>query len=103
VVLSFDDPASAARYVLPLLELYRMPSVVTVGAAEAADPATEPALQALGSSPWIELAARVDAEPQPADATSLRCGPQAGAAGSDEAASPASVPLSPTRSPVCER
>lgn len=63
VVLSFDDPASALRYVVPLLDLYRMPVVVTVGPAQAADPAAEPVLRALAASPWVELVPRVEAEP----------------------------------------
>ena len=49
VLLGFDDPASALRYVVPLLELYRMPAVVTVGPAQAADPALRPVLEGLAA------------------------------------------------------
>jgi hypothetical protein len=63
VLLSFDDPASALRYVVPLLELYRLPAVVTVGPAQAADPALAPVLKGLAASPWVELLPRVEAEP----------------------------------------
>lgn len=77
VVLSFDDPVSAARYVLPLLELYRVPAVVTVGEAQGADPAVAPALAQLAGSPWIELVPRVDLAPGgPANGgLEVRCGP----------------------------
>src|SRR6185436_14298343 len=73
VLLSFDDPASALRYVVPLLELYRMPAVVTVGAAQAADPALAPVLEGLAASPWVELVPRVDEEPGAAEAPAVRC------------------------------
>ncbi|HYU34747.1 MAG TPA: hypothetical protein VEW48_21570 [Thermoanaerobaculia bacterium] len=73
VLLSFDDPASALRYVVPLLELYRMPAVVTVGPAQAADPALTPVLEGLAASPWVELIPRVDAEPGAAEASAVRC------------------------------
>jgi hypothetical protein len=79
VLLSFDDPASALRYAVPLLALYRMPAVVTVGPAQAADPALVPVLKELAASPWIELVPRVEAEP--ADASTVRCEPDGGAAG----------------------
>ena len=58
VLLTFDDPASALRYVVPLLDLYRMPAVVTVGPAQAADPALAPVLEGLAASPWVELLPR---------------------------------------------
>jgi hypothetical protein len=63
VLLSFDDPASALRYAVPLLELYRMPAVVTVGPSQAADPAVAPVLKSLAASPWIELLPRVEPDP----------------------------------------
>ena len=63
VVISFDDLASAARYVVPLLELYRMKAVVTVGTEQGRDPALVPVLALLASSPWIELIPRVDFAP----------------------------------------
>lgn len=75
VLLTFDDPASAALYVLPLLELYEVPAVVTVSAFQAADPALAKALGMLARSPWIELVPRV--EPVANPATPLRCGPPA--------------------------
>lgn len=73
VLLSFDDPASALRYVVPLLDLYRMPAVVTVGPAQAADPALAPVLAGLAASPWVELLPRVEGEPA-AGAPAVRCG-----------------------------
>jgi len=82
VLLSFDDPASALRYVVPLLALYQMPAVVTVGPAQAADPALGPVLKELAASPWIELAPRVEAEP--AGAPAARCEPDTGAASREE-------------------
>lgn len=72
VLLGFDDPASALRYVVPLLEIYRMPAVVTVGPAQAADPALTPVLEGLAASPWVELIPRVE-EPGTAEAPAVRC------------------------------
>src|SRR5262249_47796949 len=72
-LLSFDDPASALRYVVPLLDLYRIPAVVTVGPAQAVDPALAPTLQALAASPWIELLPRVEREPGDETGTAVRC------------------------------
>jgi peptidoglycan/xylan/chitin deacetylase (PgdA/CDA1 family) len=83
-VLSFDDPASAARYVLPLLELYDMPAVVTVGLEQGRDATLAPALAALARSPWIELVPRVDAPRGPANSDELRCAPPAPASASEE-------------------
>jgi hypothetical protein len=80
VLLSFDDPASALRYVVPLLELYRMPAAVTVSRVQAADPALAPVLQGLAASPWVELLPRVEAEPEDEPAPAVRC--TAGAADS---------------------
>jgi len=60
VLLSFDDPASALRYVVPLLELYQMPAVVTVGPVQTSDPALTPVLEGLAASPWVELIPRVE-------------------------------------------
>ncbi|HEV8582566.1 MAG TPA: hypothetical protein VGX68_26160 [Thermoanaerobaculia bacterium] len=80
VLLTFDDPASALRYVVPLLDLYRMPAVVTVGPTEATDPALAPVLRGLAASPWVELLPRMEEEPR-ADVPAVRC-----AAGSDPAA-----------------
>ncbi len=73
VLLTFDDPASALRYVAPLLDLYRMPAVVTVGPAQAADPALAPVLSGLAASPWIELLPRVEEEPGTAGTPTVRC------------------------------
>ena len=73
VLLTFDDPASALRYVVPLLDLYKMPAVVTVGPAQAADPDLAPVLKDLAASPWVELLPRVEAEPETAGATAVRC------------------------------
>ena len=73
VLLTFDDPASALRYVVPLLDLYRMPAVVTVGPAQAADPALAPVLEGLAASPWVELLPRVETEPAAAGAPAVRC------------------------------
>jgi hypothetical protein len=78
VLLGFDDPASALRYVVPLLELYRMPAVVTVGPGQA-DPAAEPVLKELAASPWIELVPRVERDPEEPEAPSVRCEGSAGA------------------------
>ncbi|HEV8238238.1 MAG TPA: hypothetical protein VGS57_02590 [Thermoanaerobaculia bacterium] len=86
VVLSFDDPASAARYVLPLLELYREPAVVTVGAAQGRDPALAPTLALLAHSPWIELVPRVDAAADALAPRPLSCGSPTTATASEEAA-----------------
>jgi hypothetical protein len=86
VLLSFDDPASALRYVVPLLELYQMPALVTVGPVQAADPALEPVLKRLAASPWIELVPRVEAES--AGVPAVRCEPGlGGSAGREEALS----------------
>jgi len=74
VLLSFDDPASALRYAVPLLELYRMPAVVTVGPSQAADPAVAPILKGLAASPWIELLPRVEPDPADERAAAVRCG-----------------------------
>jgi hypothetical protein len=76
VLLSFDDPASALRYVVPLLDLYQTPAVVTVGPEQAADSALAPVLASLAASPWVELLPRVE-EPLEGAAV-VRCG--AGAA-----------------------
>ena len=86
VVLSFDDPASAARYVLPLLELYREPAVVTVGAAQGRDPALASTLALLARSPWIELVPRVDVAPDALAPSPLICGSPTAATASEEAA-----------------
>jgi hypothetical protein len=79
VLLSFDDPASALRYVVPLLELYQMPAVVTVGPGQAADPALAPVLKGLAASPWVELIPRVEEDAEEAGAPVVRC--EAGAGG----------------------
>jgi peptidoglycan/xylan/chitin deacetylase (PgdA/CDA1 family) len=73
VVLTFDDPASALRYAVPLLDLYRMPAVVTVGPSQAADPALAPVLKGLAASPWVELLPRVEKEPAAAGEPAVRC------------------------------
>ncbi len=73
VLLSFDDPVSALRYVVPLLELYQLSAVVTVTPEQAKDPALVPTLAALGRSPWVELLPRIDTPP-PGAAEELRCG-----------------------------
>ncbi|HKH48413.1 MAG TPA: hypothetical protein VKM72_27440 [Thermoanaerobaculia bacterium] len=73
VLLGFDDPASALRYVVPLLDLYQMPAVVTVGPAQAADPAFAPVLKDLAASPWVELLPRVEREPGAEGAPAVRC------------------------------
>jgi hypothetical protein len=73
VLLSFDDPASALRYVVPLLDLYRVPAVVTVGPAQAADPALTPVLKSLAASPWVELVPRVEPEPGTGMSMVVRC------------------------------
>jgi hypothetical protein len=73
VLLTFDDPASALRYVVPLLDLYKMRAAVTVGPAQAADPALAPVLEALAASPWVELLPRVEPEPETAAETAVRC------------------------------
>ena len=72
VVLGFDDPASALRYVVPLLALYRMPAAVAVGPAQAADPALATVLQELAASPWVELVPRV--EDESGEEETVRCG-----------------------------
>ncbi len=72
VLLTFDDPASALRYVVPLLDLYKMAAVVTVGPAQAADPSLAPVLEGLAGSPWVELVPRVE-EPEGAAAAAVRC------------------------------
>ncbi|HXT20849.1 MAG TPA: hypothetical protein VN923_08880, partial [Thermoanaerobaculia bacterium] len=87
VVISFDDPASAARYVLPLLELYRMKAVVTVGAEQGRDPALAPALVSLASSPWIELVPRVDLAPTRENGDPVLCGSLGAAPGEEPALS----------------
>jgi peptidoglycan/xylan/chitin deacetylase (PgdA/CDA1 family) len=74
VLLTFDDPASALRYVVPLLDLYRMPAVVTVSPSQSADPALAPVLADLAASPWMELLPRVEMEPAEAGAPAVRCG-----------------------------
>ncbi|HEX3128558.1 MAG TPA: hypothetical protein VH394_14600 [Thermoanaerobaculia bacterium] len=79
VLLTFDDPASALRYVVPLLDLYRMPAAVTVGPSQAADPALAPILAGLAASPWVELLPRVEAEPAASGAPAVRCGATHGA------------------------
>jgi hypothetical protein len=73
VLLSFDDPASALLYIVPLLDLYRMPAVVTVGPAQAADPALAPVLKGLAASPWVELLPRVERDPGAETGTEVRC------------------------------
>lgn len=78
VVLTFDDPASALRYAVPLLDLYRMPAVVTVGPSQAADPALAPVLKGLAASPWVELLPRVEKEPAAAGEPAVRCAAHAG-------------------------
>jgi peptidoglycan/xylan/chitin deacetylase (PgdA/CDA1 family) len=75
VLLTFDDPASALRYVVPLLDLYQMAAVVTVGPAQSADPALAPVLEGLAASPWVELVPRVEEEPE---AAAVRCAAGAG-------------------------
>lgn len=82
VVLSFGDPASALRYVVPLLALYKMPAVVTVGPAQAADPAMAPVLKDLAASPWVELVPRVEEEAGAEDP--VRCGDTAVPSGRQE-------------------
>jgi peptidoglycan/xylan/chitin deacetylase (PgdA/CDA1 family) len=79
VLLTFDDPASALRYVVPLLDLYRMPAAVTVGPSQAADPALAPVLAGLAASPWVTLLPRVEAEPAESGAPAVRCGAAHGA------------------------
>jgi peptidoglycan/xylan/chitin deacetylase (PgdA/CDA1 family) len=79
VLLTFDDPASALRYVVPLLDLYRMPAAVTVGPSQATDPALAPVLAGLAASPWVELLPRVETEPPAAGAPAVRCGAAHGA------------------------
>lgn len=74
VLLTFDDPASALYYVVPLLDLYRMPAAVTVGPSQAADPALAPVLEGLAASPWVELLPRVEADPALPGAPAVRCG-----------------------------
>ncbi|MFL6289865.1 MAG: hypothetical protein ACJ759_03110 [Thermoanaerobaculia bacterium] len=74
VLLTFDDPASALYYVVPLLDLYRMPAVVTVGPSQAADPALAPVLKGLAASPWVELLPRTEAEPAESGGPAVRCG-----------------------------
>jgi hypothetical protein len=74
VLLTFDDPASALRYVVPLLDLYRMPAVVTVGPSQATDPALAPVLKGLAASPWVELLPRVEVETAAAGVPAVRCG-----------------------------
>ncbi len=87
VVISFDDPASAARYVVPLLELYRMKAVVTVGAEQGHDPALAPALASLASSPWVELVPRVDhAAGAHENGDAVQCGTGTGAGAASEEA-----------------
>jgi hypothetical protein len=80
VLLTFDDPASAERFVLPLLELYHAPAAVTVSEAQSADPTLRPALVALALSPWIELVPRVEPEAG-SSLAAVRCdaAPRAGA------------------------
>jgi peptidoglycan/xylan/chitin deacetylase (PgdA/CDA1 family) len=73
VLLTFDDPASALRYVVPLLDIYRMVAVVTVGPAQSADPDLAPVLAGLAASPWVELVPRVE-EPEGVGAPAVRCG-----------------------------
>lgn len=77
VLLSFDDPASALRYVVPLLDLYQMPAVVTVGPAQMADPEIAPVLQGLAASPWVELLPRVEKEAGTEGVPAVRCEPGA--------------------------
>jgi hypothetical protein len=74
VLLTFDDPASALRYAVPLLALYQMPAVVTVGPAQAADPALAPVLKELAASPGVELLPRVEEEPTAAPAVQCAAG-----------------------------
>jgi hypothetical protein len=74
VLLTFDDPASALRLVLPLLELYQVPAAVTVDPRQAHDPALEPVLTALAASPWVELLPRVAGTEGPAPPATLTCG-----------------------------
>src|SRR5262249_55905432 len=73
VLLSFDDPASALRYVVPLLELYRVPAAVTVGPAQAADPALAPVLQDLAASPLVELLPPVERDAEEEVGAVVRC------------------------------
>lgn len=73
VLLSFDDPASALRYVVPLLDLYQIPAMVTVGPAQAADSALSPVLAGLAASPWVELLPRVEKDRAAAGEPEVRC------------------------------
>ena len=84
-LLSFDDPASALHLVVPLLELYRVPAVVTVTPAQAADPGLAAVLAALARSPWVELLPRAETLPRPA-ADLVRCGPSAAPGEAEEEA-----------------
>ena len=74
VLLSFDDPASALRYAVPLLELYGLPAMVTVSAAQAEDADLAPALATLARTAGIELVPRVEPEAQPGAGDAFRCG-----------------------------
>jgi len=56
---------------------------VTVGPAQAADPALTPVLAGLAASPWVELIPRVD-EPGGAEATAVRCAAGVSPAGQEE-------------------
>jgi hypothetical protein len=73
VLLGFDDPESALRYVVPLLELYEWPAVVSVNAAQAADPALRQVLAGLARSPWIELVPRVEPEFEDGGPSAVHC------------------------------
>lgn len=73
VVLGFDDPESALRYVVPLLELYEWPAVVSVDGAQAEDPALRQVLADLAESPWIELVPRVEPEIERGGGSAVQC------------------------------
>lgn len=73
VLLGFDDPESALRYVVPLLELYEWPAVVSVDAAQAADPALRQVLARLARSSWIQLVPRVEPEIENGGRSAVHC------------------------------
>jgi hypothetical protein len=74
VLLTFDDPAAALRFAVPLLELYGAAAVVTVSAAQAEDAALAAVLAELARTPHVELLPRVDAEPAASQPATIGCG-----------------------------
>src|SRR5690606_20894909 len=87
VALSFDHAASAATFVLPLLELYDWRATVTVSTSDLAAPETAAALATLAASPLVDLAPRVEPGQGPMPSRELDCsGPANTSAGADEAA-----------------